>query len=244
MTDETPDWYDESKVVKAIYAEGYSGWVVDLGDGTCRFSNAPLLGEGGPEWGDRVDLFYNPCAPFELPRVGYRVYADGEEPTGRSFGIKRDPDEEETAEHKRLREIREKQQVERIEANYDSMFGRLGPWRDAMKYSTSVLRYFELFDFVTEQGIEVPKDLHGREDFADNEDADNEARRKELKTMLIAMLQTNFADIEVTDSEIQETVEAYRSSKVKQAALEARIEKELKQTDQPENEDDDGLPSL
>lgn len=52
----TPDWYDESKLRRAYYAEGYSGWVIDLGDGTCRFANDPLLGEDGPRWGDRVPL--------------------------------------------------------------------------------------------------------------------------------------------------------------------------------------------
>lgn len=51
-----PEWYDKSKLRRAYYAEGYSGWVVDLGDGTCRFANAPLLGDDGPNWGDRVRL--------------------------------------------------------------------------------------------------------------------------------------------------------------------------------------------
>ena len=52
----TPDWYDESKLTKAMYNSGYSGWVIDLGDGTCRYANNPLLGEDGPKWGDRVRL--------------------------------------------------------------------------------------------------------------------------------------------------------------------------------------------
>lgn len=74
---ESPPWYDESKLRKAYYADGYSGWIIDLGDGTCRYANEPLLGadpgkqEDGtvltqaqcdvinrkrPHWGDRVRL--------------------------------------------------------------------------------------------------------------------------------------------------------------------------------------------
>lgn len=52
--------YDEDKLTKAYYEAGeYSGWVIDLGDGTCRFANQPLLGEDGPNWGDRVRLIKN-----------------------------------------------------------------------------------------------------------------------------------------------------------------------------------------
>lgn len=75
---ETPDWYDESKLRRAYYAEGYTGWVVDLGDGTCRFANDPLLGEDGPRWGDRVPLIEN---GDNLPRVDasqiLEVYKEG-----------------------------------------------------------------------------------------------------------------------------------------------------------------------
>ena len=69
MSDESPEWYDESKLRKVYYADGYMGWVVDLGDGTCRFANEPLLGcdddsnpekdainAARPRWGDRVPL--------------------------------------------------------------------------------------------------------------------------------------------------------------------------------------------
>ena len=79
MADKVPDWYDEKKLRKAYYAEGYSGWVVDLGDGTCRFANEPMLGCDDPEnpdhdainaarphWGDRVRLVE---ARDGLPRV-------------------------------------------------------------------------------------------------------------------------------------------------------------------------------
>jgi hypothetical protein len=55
---DSPEWYDESKLRKAYFAEArdYTGWVIDLGDGTCRYANRPLLGEDGPGWGDRVRL--------------------------------------------------------------------------------------------------------------------------------------------------------------------------------------------
>ena len=57
MSDEKiPDWYDEKKLRRVYYAKGYSGWVIDLGDGTCRLVNNPLLGKKGPKWGDRVQL--------------------------------------------------------------------------------------------------------------------------------------------------------------------------------------------
>lgn len=85
---EKPDWYDESKVVKANFARRYTGWVVDLGDGTCRLANDPMLGENGPSWGDRVDLFFDPCDPDELPFIGYRIYEPGMIIPGRHFGIK------------------------------------------------------------------------------------------------------------------------------------------------------------
>lgn len=82
---ETPAWFDQSKAIRANYAPGYTGWVIDLGDGTCRFANSPLLGANGPKWGDRVDLYY-PCDKSELPFVGYRVYPDGTEPNGKNLG--------------------------------------------------------------------------------------------------------------------------------------------------------------
>ena len=54
--DKPPKWYDESKLLRVHYADDYTGWVIDLGDGTCRYVNSPLLGEDGPQWGDRVRL--------------------------------------------------------------------------------------------------------------------------------------------------------------------------------------------
>jgi hypothetical protein len=65
----TPDWYDESKLRQVEYAPNYRGWIIDLGDGTCRYANDPMLGEGNyllpnykelnakrPHYGDRVRL--------------------------------------------------------------------------------------------------------------------------------------------------------------------------------------------
>lgn len=65
----TPEWYDEEKLIRAYYvANEYTGWVIDLGDGTCRFANPPLLGENGPKWGDRVRLVKSGAG---LPVVDY-----------------------------------------------------------------------------------------------------------------------------------------------------------------------------
>jgi hypothetical protein len=66
----SPDWYDVKKIAKAYYAvPDYTGWIIDLGDGTCRYLNEPLLGcddnnnpkkdeinANRPHWGDRVPL--------------------------------------------------------------------------------------------------------------------------------------------------------------------------------------------
>jgi hypothetical protein len=71
-----PDWYDESKLRKVRYAEGYYGWVVDLGDGTCRYANDPLLGAdfGETEVDGRL-LTREECAEINRnrPRYGDRV---------------------------------------------------------------------------------------------------------------------------------------------------------------------------
>ena len=79
MTERFPPWRDESGLLHVEYAPGYSGWVVDLGDGTCRYASEPLLGADfgesraadgrllteqeclainreRPHWGDRVRL--------------------------------------------------------------------------------------------------------------------------------------------------------------------------------------------
>ena len=64
-----PSWYKESKLKKVEYAPNYFGYIIDLGDGTCRYANDPMLGESNtflpnfkeinrtrPHWGDRVKL--------------------------------------------------------------------------------------------------------------------------------------------------------------------------------------------
>jgi hypothetical protein len=78
-----PEWQDDSKLRKAVYSHGgYSGWVYDLGDGTCRFANDPLLGENGPNWGDRVHLFEPWDCDKEalLPFIGTVVLEKYEQP--------------------------------------------------------------------------------------------------------------------------------------------------------------------
>lgn len=52
--DESPEWYDEKKLRKVQFADDETGWVIDLGDGTCRYVNEPLV--DGVSWGDRVPL--------------------------------------------------------------------------------------------------------------------------------------------------------------------------------------------
>jgi len=39
-----PFWWDQSKLARAYFAPGYSGWIINYGDGTCRYANQPLLG--------------------------------------------------------------------------------------------------------------------------------------------------------------------------------------------------------
>ena len=52
----TPEWYDESKLFRLRFVHenniGESVWAVDLGDGTCRLANDPLI--RGLGWGDRI----------------------------------------------------------------------------------------------------------------------------------------------------------------------------------------------
>ena len=201
-TPETPDWYDESKVVRAIFAfengrSDYGGHVVDLGDGTCRFANKPLLGEGGPEWGDRVDLFYHPCAPFDRPMIGYRIYGEGEEPVGRSFGLRREPDEEEIAEHEKAKEARE---CRDIDENFARMNAPFKAMEAEMKASKEFIRYCELSAWVKDQNLKVPDDLHD-EPRARTDQTPEE--RKDTKLFLLAAAAVDYSDIEVTDDEVQ-----------------------------------------
>jgi hypothetical protein len=72
----TPSWYDKSKLRRVMYAPRYRGWVIDLGDGTCRFANQPMLGENGPNWGDRVKLIKK--IPMDI--VDYNVIIERYKP--------------------------------------------------------------------------------------------------------------------------------------------------------------------
>ena len=206
-TPKTPDWYDESKLVRATFADGYIGWVVDLGDGTCRFSNSPLLGENGPKWGDRVDLFYNPCDPFERPRVGYRVYPADVEPAGRNFGVNREPDEDEKAERLRADKLREQQELAALERNFEAMSAPFKVMEAERKTAAELIRYSELIAWLTEQGITVPHDLHQQP----RERPDpSEEERKDMKIFLLATAISHYGDIEVTDAEVQAKAEGLR----------------------------------
>lgn len=203
-----PEWYDENKVTKAVFAfenghSAYTGWVVDLGDGTCRFANAPLLGEGGPQWGDRVDLFYHPCSPFDMPMVGYRIYGEGEEPVGRHFGLKREPDEEEIAEHEEEQRLREKRECEMIERNFKAMEAPFKILEAEQKAFDERIRYSELKSWVKDQGLEVPDDLHEK---VRERKEPTEEERKDTKIFLMAHAIADYGDIEVTDEEVQEMV--------------------------------------
>jgi hypothetical protein len=203
--DKSPDWYDESKAVRAIYAlengyPAYGGWVIDLGDGTCRFSNDPLLGEVGPKWGDRVDLFYNPCDPFSRPMIGYRIYADGEEPTGRSFGLKLDPTPEEQAEWDEKQERWEKAEDEKQSKHFEAMDAPLRIIEAEHKASGEVMRYEELLMFVKEQGVEVPEDLHEKKRESKPEPTLEE--RRDTKLFLLAEAQRSYGDIEIDHEEV------------------------------------------
>ena len=62
-----PDWYDRSKLIKVRYAEGETGWAVDMGDGSCRLANSPLIED--VEWGDRVELLPDPTGA-DFPSIG------------------------------------------------------------------------------------------------------------------------------------------------------------------------------
>jgi len=62
---ESPEWYDESKLIRIRYEYGENGWAVDMGNGTYRLANTPMRGMVGkpnpeiPQWGDLVKLVPN-----------------------------------------------------------------------------------------------------------------------------------------------------------------------------------------
>ncbi len=227
-TTKSPDWYDESKVIRAIYAiEGdgghsaYGGYVQDLGDGTCRFTNAPMMGEDGPEWGDRVDLFYNPCEPFGRPMVGYRVYPEGVEPTGRSFGLKREPDEEEQKEWDEKQERREKAELEQMDRHFEAMGAPLKTSQAEMKTFEEIIRYHELKQWACDQGLKIPEDLHSKP--REKEEVPPEGRR-EAKLHLLAIARADYPEFDISEEEIQAEVE-------RQACQDAEIDAMLKTHD-------------
>jgi len=58
---ETPAWYDESKLTKIRFAPGETGWAVNMGDGTYRLANNPIAAmctnecyKDTARWGDLV----------------------------------------------------------------------------------------------------------------------------------------------------------------------------------------------
>jgi len=158
MTDENkkdrPDWYDETKLVSAIFAfedgvGSYGGWVVDLGDGTCRLANKPLLGAAELDWGDRVDLFYNPCDPYSRPWIGYRRYREGEDPNGEQRGVARTPTAEQTESQERAvaaREARESKWMEERGAMLDAQL-------NAAETTMALARVVEL---ASAAGVKIP----------------------------------------------------------------------------------------
>ena len=75
-----PFWYDKSKLKHTYYADGYSGWVIDCGDGTCRYVNSPLLGADPGVQADGTTLTQAQCDEInrKAPRWGDRVkWANG-----------------------------------------------------------------------------------------------------------------------------------------------------------------------
>jgi hypothetical protein len=62
-----PWWYDATKLIKIFYAySDYTGWAVDMGDGTAFLANSPMLGTNGPKWGQRVQLLDSPEAGWKM----------------------------------------------------------------------------------------------------------------------------------------------------------------------------------
>lgn len=202
-----PDWYDESKIVGVTIDEGYSGYVQDLGDGTCRFVINPLMGDGSPEFGDRVDLFYSPVQPFLRPRVGYRVYPEGVEPVGRTFGVRREPTEEEIKEHERMEELEEQRQCELIERNYEALNAPFKSMEAEDEARRELLRYEELRAWVKDQGLEIPDDLHTTKR---KREEPTEEERRDTKLFLMATAINDYGDIDVTDEEVQAKAEEMR----------------------------------
>ena len=76
-----PDWWDDDKVSRAYYASGYTGWIIDNGDGTCYLANEPLI--EGLHWGDLVEL-HPPARGETLGSIGEKIDAGSQQETGDS----------------------------------------------------------------------------------------------------------------------------------------------------------------
>jgi hypothetical protein len=159
--DKSPSWMDDKKTVSATFAfenghSAYGGFVVDLGDGTCRIANAILLGENSLKWGDQVDLFCNPCAPMDRPYIGYRVYARADEPNykvpGKNYGAKRKPTKSDKAKRAKAEKALEARQIEQMKKNHEGMMA-------TMDLLVLMDQYSKLLLLVKEKGVEIPAEL-------------------------------------------------------------------------------------
>ena len=70
-----------------------------------------------------------------------------------------------------------------------------------MKTLDEIVRYEELKNFVTDQGIEIPDDLHTRKREVEKRELDPEEQRAH-KLCLLAMAQRDYPDIGVSQAEI------------------------------------------
>ena len=205
----TTDTYDPSKLVNATFAfengmHAYGGYVIDLGDGTCKLANSPLLGDTGPKYGDRVDLFYNPCDPFSKPYIGYRIYPEDTKVPGRHFGTRTEPTQEELKEREVQKKLREDRECRAIEENYARLNAPFEISKAQLETSKEFLRYCELSNWIKEQGVQVPDDLH--ETRKERREPTLE-ERKDTKLMFLSVAYSEYGDIEVTKEEIQQRIE-------------------------------------
>jgi hypothetical protein len=61
-----PSWWNDSKLVRIRFAPRETGWAIDMGDGTYRLANTPIVSFGVephsaefqrlPTWGDLVRI--------------------------------------------------------------------------------------------------------------------------------------------------------------------------------------------
>jgi hypothetical protein len=213
MMSEPPDWYDESKIVKAIFTfeNGRSvetGWVIDLGDGTCRLANRPIGGIFN--WGDRVDLFYHPSFPLDIPMIGYRLYDDDDEPVGRHLAMRRDPDEEELKKLKEREERKEAHELAMIELSAAPALLQSEVDKLTLENADLLIKYYQLMDWINKQGLEIPDNHHENKE----KETPSEEERRETKLYLLAVAGSSYRDIEIPDEEVQaETQKMIEESK-------------------------------